>query len=167
MKHRRPPLPHWKALKGTCRWCGDPVLKPDGSASVRRWHPACVTAYKIAAWPAEARKAVWVKNGGVCQGCGLDLAAEALKISQDRYGEHHRNIGDLRTTMPSWAPKWQCDHIVELVDSDRNPAHWSVANMQVLCCACHAAKSAASRRARSQKANPVPKPPDTEQKELW
>ncbi len=148
MSHRRPPLPHWKSPNGQCRWCGEAVLRPDGSLSASRWHPACVTAYKIAAWPAEARFHVWVKNGGVCQGCGLDLAAEALN---GLYKGQTGDIAEMRSTLPSWAPKWQADHIIELVDSDRSLAHWSLDNLQVLCHSCHAAKSARSRRARSPK----------------
>jgi hypothetical protein len=160
------------------------VLKVDGSASTGRWHPACVTAYKIAAWPAEARVAVYKKDKGRCVCCRLRVGdfrnilnawhwsvrhgvGATVEQSGQAIATLNRHAARLRTAWESRNRKWQCDHIVELKDSDRSLAHWSVANMQVLCCACHAAKSAASRRQRSQKAILSPKPTAPQQKELW
>lgn len=50
MKHRTPPKPksYNTASKGTCRWCGKPILKKDGSVNTRAaWHPKCVQEYKM------------------------------------------------------------------------------------------------------------------------
>lgn len=141
--HRRPPLPHWQKGQGFCRWCGE-ACEPQ-----RRWHSHCVEAYKIACWPASARFAVWVKDKGICQLCRRDLAAEAH--ATHAYGE---TVEHYRKTLPSWAPPWQADHIVPLIEA--NPAdlnHWSLANLRVLCLRCHKGetKALAGRRAKARK----------------
>lgn len=108
MKHRRPPVPHWEKGKGFCRWCGEAVLGRGGAPSDRRWHPACVLAYKLAAWSAEQRRVCWVRDHGVCGVCGRDCAAqERLAIGQrhldqwlggraaeDRFGDWFRQRRD-------------------------------------------------------------------------
>src|SRR5688572_9621649 len=97
-KHRRPHL--HKVPMGQCRWCGGNITNEKGKPAMNRhWHPQCVVEFKIAAWPADARFAAWVKNKGICQGCGTDLAAAAHAIHPSG------TVESLRTRIPSWAPK--------------------------------------------------------------
>lgn len=77
-KHRKPPVPHWKKGNGFCRWCGEEVKNPKGEPSSGRWHSACVTTYKRAAWLAEQRRACFNRDNGVCACCGLDTVREEL-----------------------------------------------------------------------------------------
>lgn len=145
--HRRPPLPHWNSQTGTCRWCGE------GCGALRRWHDACVTAYKIACWPEVAREHVWAKDKGFCRGCGRDVA-ELIRLSRPEwkmtaagYREHYyRGHGRI----------WQADHIIPLVEANRaDLSLWSLTNLRLLCTACHRGetKALAGRRATARKAN--------------
>ncbi len=173
MKHRRPNLPHWSKGKGFCRWCGEAVLRPDGAPSARRWHSDCVTAYKIACWPAEARKAVWERDKGICGGCGRDLAMEMYGRLSDEdlrayeglrvydpgvYGYYRYLEGPTRPPQyfiailpPPRGEHWQADHIVPLIEANRDDlSFWSLSNLRVLCDACHKAETAALARRRAE-----------------
>lgn len=146
--HRRPPLPHWDKGQGHCRWCGE-ACEPH-----RRWHGPCVTAYKIACWPSEARFAAWVKDKGVCQGCALDLAAAA----HAEY-PHRATVESFRKTLPNWGPKWHCDHIRPLIEGDGTDlSFWAVENLRVLCVPCHKkeTKALAGRLAAKRKESVAP-----------
>ena len=51
-------IPHAAAPRGTCRWCGLLIVRPDGRSDRRRnWHPECVETYKLC-WPGHARQRV-------------------------------------------------------------------------------------------------------------
>lgn len=152
MSHRKPPRPNWEKGPGFCRWCGEPVTKPDGSASKRRWHPGCLEAYGIAAWPESARVAVWAKDRGICQGCKTDLAARANETFPSR------SIESLRTRLPSWAPAWQADHIRPLIEgAGLDLAFFAVENLQVLCDRCHKRKTAKESAERANARQEVKK----------
>lgn len=52
--HRRVRIPFSGAPAGTCRWCGDPILHPDGRPDRRRrWHQhphdprGCLAEYRL------------------------------------------------------------------------------------------------------------------------
>lgn len=149
-RHRRPTLPHWNIARGSCRWCGQRIM--DGTRVLaRRWHQDCVTAYKIACWPAIARFHVWKRDRGICQGCRLDLAAESAKHP---YNSENLLPDYFRDHVSSWAPAWQADHIRPLIEADPNDlSFWSLENLRVLCDRCHKGetKALAGRRAAARK----------------
>lgn len=175
MKHRRPPLPHWSKGKGFCRWCGEVVLKPDGTQSKRQWHDPCVDAYKIAAWPAEARKAVWERDKGVCGVCCRNISQCVIEDMTD--ADLRKRAGLFRWEQKTWKtiptegplpnPEsllsgirpnnghyWQADHIIPLIEADRaDLSYWSLSNLRILCTKCHKAetKALAGRRAQDRK----------------
>lgn len=88
-RSRRATIPHSDAPYGTCRWCGDAILRDDGTPNRRRnWHPECVEEYKNS-WPHEWRRAVGERDGGVCAAC------------------------------PAGTPpheRWEADHVLPLID---------------------------------------------------
>ena len=65
MRVRPPP-------KGVCRWCGQAILKPDGTPRNVTWHPECVTIYNIACHSSFQRSAVKRRDNGICALCGVD-----------------------------------------------------------------------------------------------
>lgn len=155
--HRRPPLPHWNVPKGSCRWCGERIME-GVRVLARRWHPGCVTNYKIACWPAQARFHVWLKDRGVCQICRRDLAVECAAHEWNIEGEN-LPASHFRTVLCSWAPRWQADHITPLIEANRDDLSlWSLSNLRVLCDHCHKAetKALAARRAVSRKTLTAP-----------
>lgn len=90
VSHRSPTarIPFSDAPQGTCRWCGEEILRDDGTVNARRrWHEPCVEAYRET-WPAAWRKAVLARDGGVCVECPHDTPHD----------------------------DWQADHILPLID---------------------------------------------------
>ncbi len=159
-----------KAVKGMCRWCDLPVLDA-GKPTKLTWHPECVATYKVIFWPAETRRAVLERDGGVCASCGRDTVAWlADKYSwqgrrglddwllkaeaKSRFG--HWWTDEKRTWMREqerllivergWPvgdeSVWQHDHIVCLKLADPNDlSYWRLGNIQTLCTPCHKRKT--------------------------
>lgn len=153
-KHRRPELPHWKSPKGSCRWCGERITE-GARILARRWHRACVTAYKIACWPAQARFHVWVKDKGICQLCRHDLAADCAAHPWNVENEN-LPVEHFRKVLCNWGPRWQCDHIVPLIEANRNDLSlWSLSNLRVLCDGCHKGETRALAARRAAKRQEV------------
>lgn len=120
----------------------------------RRWHVGCLTTYKIACWPAQARFHVWLKDRGVCQLCRTDLAAEC---AAHPYNTERLPIAHFRSVLCNWGPAWQCDHIVPLVEANRSDLSlWGLSNLRVLCVPCHKGETRklAARLALARK--PIP-----------
>jgi 5-methylcytosine-specific restriction endonuclease McrA len=67
-----PEIPFSDAPRGTCRWCGEVILKSDGNQNCRRrWHPECEDAFHFQIYPQVARWRVWERDRGVCAECGV------------------------------------------------------------------------------------------------
>ncbi len=135
--HRRPEIRFSDAPRGTCRWCGEPILHESGSKQGkpdfrRRWHPDCVDFYNQSD-PREARRTVRKRDRGHCAECGLDTNALRRKI---RGRGSHRRLREL-----GFKPRkslWELDHIVPLIDGGGH----ELSNLQTLCTPCHKRKTA-------------------------
>ncbi len=122
--HRVPPRPPWfgTAPFGTCRWCNQPILNPDGSPALRRhWHKACVENYNCVFYfnrsLGNVRRVALSDDGYRCACCGE--AVDAVEVD---------HVIPLAEALPhSDDPLWQ----------------WRPGNLQALCPACHAVKTAA------------------------
>lgn len=172
---RRPPTPHWAAEKGVCRWCGKPVLKPDGAPNPRRrWHDACVTEYRVAVFSKDMRQAVFRRDGGFCAKCGLhyqhcppvarpiedwnpyrDWRAE-LSIERKRWSPVM--FVDGPATPISFVTGWHADHATPLEAAAASGLpwpeilrYWSIDNLQSLCLRCHDAKTRREARQRGER----------------
>ena len=113
--HRRPQIRFSDAPRGTCRWCGEPILHETGAKkgernNRRRWHQPCVDTYNESD-PREARRAVRKRDRGRCADCGLDTYALRRKL---KGRGSHRKLREL-----GFKPRrslWELDHIVPLID---------------------------------------------------
>ena len=127
--HRVPPKPphYHNPLPGQCRWCGQLIFKPDGKTLNKRanWHPACVKAYKLVAWPNVTRRTVLKRDKAVCAKCGHQCA---------RKGKDG----------------WHLDHIQPLIEAKGDIKFWELGNLQTLCQSCHHAKTGAEATARAE-----------------
>jgi 5-methylcytosine-specific restriction endonuclease McrA len=149
VRRRRLVIPHSTAPRGTCRWCGLPILRPDGRPDRRRnWHPECVETYKLC-WPGHARQRVKERDHGICAGCGRDTVTRRLRRSgpitprpdDARYaGRYCRAVWTERHA-------WELDHIVPLADGGTH----ELVNMQTLCRPCHRTKTAREAAERAQR----------------
>lgn len=117
--HRNPPKPPYfdTVPEGTCRWCNIEIgLTPKGKPSKSRWHPVCVTAYKLVAHPSFTRRSVWQRDKGKCRGCGTVCTKKGID-------------------------KWHMDHINPLINAHGDIAFWLPGNLQTLCIICHKIKT--------------------------
>jgi hypothetical protein len=127
--HRKPPKPpfYHTGGAGSCRQCGEDILKKDGSINKRAsWHPACVTEYRLVHFPNDTRRAVWKRDKGVCYLCREVVSKKA----------------------------WEMEHIKPLFEAEGDLTFWQLPNIAVCCVPCHRKKSAeeAGRRAAIRKA---------------
>ena len=146
-EHRRPPIPFSDAPRGTCRWCGQAIVYPEGARLAgkldrrRRWHPACVDEYNLSD-PREARTWLRRRQRGICKACGLDtyaLRREIRKLARGRAAALRE-----RGFLPRQS-LWELDHVVPLIDG----GSWDRSNLQTLCVPCHRAKTAVEARDRA------------------
>jgi len=149
--HRRPAIPFSEAPRGTCRWCGEPILYAEGAKQGepdrrRRWHPECVEVYN-ATDPREARRLVRKRDRGRCADCGVDTYAVRREVRGPGRTRKLRERG--------YVPRrslWELDHIVPLIDGGTH----ALENLQTLCTPCHKRKTAGEARERAARASASP-----------
>lgn len=104
---------------GQCRWCGQRIVKGDGTLDTRRlWHPACASYHRLLTHPRELRRALRKRDKKVCAwpDCGKKCNS---------------------TNEP-----WEADHIVPLFLSEGRHAWFELGNVQTLCFDHHKEKTA-------------------------
>jgi 5-methylcytosine-specific restriction endonuclease McrA len=123
--NRRTPKPKtWLSPKGNCRFCGKPIIENKKQNKRKNWHRECLSIWFICSDPKIARKYVWDKFKGVCQGCG--------KSSWTYYD------------------KWEVNHIKPLYEAV-NITYWYPENLELLCVDCHKAVSKKQAGERAKK----------------
>ena len=120
-----------------CRWCGEEVARPR-----REWcSQECVDEYLIRTDAKTARRAVWERDRGICQLCGVDLTFPEASGVWER----------AREGWPSGRTLWEADHRVAVADGG---GMCGLDGLQVVCCRCHPQRSGAQRRARNRRGLP-------------
>lgn len=117
--------PHAGAPKGHCRWCGEPIMRPDGvRMNLRKTrHDACLMQYLVRIQPGTMRFFVFKRDGGRCAECGR---------------------------VHAWNGPWEADHILQLALANGDPERWAPENVRILCVdPCHKAKSKADAAERA------------------
>lgn len=143
-QHRRPSIPFTDAPRGTCRWCGKPILHPSGKRKGevnfrRRWHPPCVDEYNESD-PREARRRVRKRDRGICVVCRLDTNAVRKEVRGRGRAAKLRERGfKVRGSL------WELDHVIPLIDGGTH----ELANLQTLCTPCHKRKTSQEARDRA------------------
>lgn len=142
-EHRQVVILYSDAPRGQCRWCGQPITKPDETVDRRRrWHAECLEVYQLS-WPAYARGKLWRRDQGVCAECGTQCRHAGDMPYKGFVNTYGQQIGK---PAEDQRPGWHVDHIVELIDGGTH----TLDNMQTLCIPCHNLKTAdhAGERAR-------------------
>ena len=143
-QHRRPSIPFTDAPRGTCRWCGKPILHEAGKRKGevnfrRRWHPTCVDQYNESD-PREARRRVRKRDRGICRVCDLDTNALRREVRGRGRSAKLRERGfKVRGSL------WELDHVTPLIDGGTH----DFKNLQTLCTPCHKDKTAKEARNRA------------------
>ena len=118
---RLPPKPdsYYVQKKGICRWCGKKIIENKKHNTRKTWHQDCATDYMIIYHSTEARKHIWKRDKGKCNGCGKQCTRRG----------------------------WDLDHVKPLMEQKglkENQLDWSyykLNNMQTLCRPCHKKKT--------------------------
>ena len=147
--HRRPTIRFGDAPRGTCRWCGEPILHESGAKlgepnRRRRWHPACADEYNQSD-PREARRRVRMRDRGRCAVCRVDTNKIRREVKGRGRAKKLRALGyKIRGSL------WELDHVTPLIDGGSH----ELSNLQTLCTPCHLKKTGeeARRRARCRQA---------------
>lgn len=153
----KPEPPFSDVPRGRCRWCGETILKDDGTPNGRRrWHPNCHDEYAFQVFPQIAVQKVYKRDRGVCAECGLDTDALWRKLVEATAGmSWHAAVearwrmldelgykGHRANTLPVL---WNADHVVPLWEGGEH----SMVNLQTLCVPHHAEKTAEEARRRA------------------
>ena len=151
---RRLPLHHDDRSGGVCRWCGLAILHPEGGKAGqpnqrRAWHPECVDAYKLHAWPKVQFAFVRNRDGGKCHTCKAKpkkwLAGRRESVDHLTRGRYVRVKSVTALELDHTVPLWSISH---LPADERRPFH-APENLRLLCPACHQAKTAREAAARA------------------
>jgi len=114
ISHRTPPKPiHWNCKRGTCRFCGDPIIENDKPNTRKHWHQACAELWVIMNNPSKAREHVLKRDNYTCQSC----------LTYSRYGQ------------------FDVDHRKPLYEANGDHSYWQPPNLVLLCKDCHKAKT--------------------------
>ena len=143
--HRRPTIRFSDAPRGTCRWCGEPILHASGNKQGepnrrRRWHPACLRT-DTASDPRLARQRVRRRDRGRCAACGVDTHVIRREVQGRGRAKKLRALG-----YKARGSLWELDHVVPLIDGGSHDE----SNLQTLCTPCHKKKTATEARRRAQ-----------------
>jgi 5-methylcytosine-specific restriction endonuclease McrA len=114
VSHRVPPKPpSWFCDRGTCRFCGEPIIENGKVNGRKHWHQPCADIWKIMNNPADARTHVTRRENFTCQDCGW----------------HHPN------------GQFEVDHVEPLYEANGDPRYWQPGNLALLCVDCHKSKT--------------------------
>lgn len=146
---------HPGAPWGTCRWCGEPILKPDGNQNCRRrWHPDCHKEM-MSNDHQVLRSRVRVRDMGICAVCGFDCGLAQRQLNREgwEYGyKPHTPFGRMLRKIGFDVAKslWEMDHIVPLTDGGKHTLEW----VWTLCQLCHRKKTSMEATLRAQDYEP-------------
>jgi len=144
-RHGLPRGPHGRAL---CRWCSLEVHpRPFTFCS-----EFCVHEWKLRSQPAYLREQVFLRDKGVCAGCGIDTAKEFRALRYAR-GVRRRQL-TARWGLGKRIRKslWDADHILPVAEGG---GECDLNNLRTLCLLCH--KDATRQlRIRLQRQRPSP-----------
>ena len=118
---RKPPKPnsYYVQEKGICRWCGKKIIENGIHKTRKTWHQDCATDYMIIFHSTEARKLIWLRDRGKCNGCGKQCTRRG----------------------------WDLDHVRPLLEQkglkedELDWTYYGLDNMQTLCRPCHREKT--------------------------
>ena len=118
---RKPPKPnsYYVQEKGICRWCGKKIIENKVHKTRKTWHQDCATDYMIIYHSTEARKHIWKRDKGKCNGCGKQCTRRG----------------------------WDLDHVRPLLEQkglkedELDWTYYGLDNMQTLCRPCHREKT--------------------------
>ena len=115
--HRQAPRPtSWDCPRGTCRFCGEPIIEDGKQNNRKHWHQPCADTWRLINNQSESKKAVFVREKGTCQGIGCSFTSISIR-------------------------DFDLDHIKPLMEAHGDLSYWKMGNLQLLCKVCHKEKT--------------------------
>jgi hypothetical protein len=119
-----------------CRWCGAEVFPPKQTYCSDK----CVTEWRLRSDVAFLRSQLFMRDKGVCKGCGLDtldLRRKLFPLSKaERMTEAAKHGVDAYRAEKLML--WEADHIVAVKNGG---GLTGLENFQTLCVRCHRSKT--------------------------
>jgi 5-methylcytosine-specific restriction endonuclease McrA len=128
----RAAVPRGPGGRGLCRWCALEVPP-------RRFtfcSAYCVHEWKLRTQPAYLREQVFLRDRGVCAGCGVDTIAALRDVKRSRGTRRAQLMLHWALKLPIRKSLWEADHIVPVVEGG---GECDLENIQTMCLRCHRA----------------------------
>jgi hypothetical protein len=104
-----PESPHDHVERGSCRWCGEDVLKRSGKINFKEnWHKDCRDEMELVYDDDLMRKHIWKRDKGHCAECSQIFGLKG----------------------------WEVSYIILPSDEPNNLDLWKPANIETLCWQC-------------------------------
>lgn len=104
----------WDCPRGNCRFCGGEIIEDGKRNNRKHWHEPCARFWELLNNPAVMKQYVFVREKGVCQGCGW-----------------------FRPLMG----EFDADHRKPLFEAYGDLRYWEPTNVDLLCKTCHKEKT--------------------------
>jgi 5-methylcytosine-specific restriction enzyme A len=138
----RDSLPKGANGRSLCRYCGLEV-PPRRYTFCSEW---CVEEWKIRSDPGYLRERVLARDHAVCAVCGIDCAAEWIRLKRARGAARARAWASWGIRSGQRKSLWDADHIVPVVEGG---GECDLSNLRTLCLKCHRQATATLRKNRA------------------
>jgi 5-methylcytosine-specific restriction endonuclease McrA len=131
--------------RGLCRWC---------SLEVPAWRftfcsEYCVHEWKLRSQPGYLRDQVFLRDRGICAGCGIDTVAALRRFRSSRGVRRQTLLQHWQLGKRRRKSLWDADHIIPVIEGG---GECDLDNIRTLCLPCHRAATLALRaRLRQQR----------------
>lgn len=120
ISHRKPPKPvTWDSPKGSCRFCGEPIIENGKQNNRKNWHTECVHVWKVMNDPKYAREFVYLRDHGKCRDCSCTCALKWYQTGST----------------------FEVDHVKPLFEANGDLSYWHPDNLLLRCTECHKLKT--------------------------
>ncbi len=116
--------------RGLCRWCSLEV--PRGRFTF--CSEFCVHEWKLRSQPAYLREQVFIRDRGICAGCGIDTSEAARKLRYARGANRHALLAHWGLKQRPRKSLWDADHILPVAEGG---GECDLENLRTLCLRCH------------------------------
>lgn len=129
--------------RGLCRWC-ELEVPP---RRVTFCSAYCVHEWKLRSQPRYLREQVFLRDKGMCAGCGVDTMLQLRRLRRSRGERRVEQVAywGLKTSAKKNRLRrslWDADHILPVVEGG---GECDMTNIRTLCLRCHRAATAALR----------------------
>lgn len=130
-----------------CRWCGGKVIKPRRTFC----SDGCIHQFRLRSSATYRRQAAFIQQGPLCQACGVDTREIGLALRTDpERARREYGLGRSRTSRPRrlQGSVFDLDHTLAVAHGGGG---CDLNGLRILCPACHAGVTWATRPRRGKK----------------